>query len=292
MGFQSTPALVELLSRSVDGGGLTTDLQTYNPGQNLDLWKSVGRPKYGDITLQVGMGMSKAFYGWIASFFKRDIVRKTGAIVGADFNYRERTRRTFSDALISEVQIPTLDGTSKDAVMMTVKIVPESMEYKTITDGPKLSAHEDRHGNKRWHASTFRFNIDGLGTAFARTTKIDQFSIKQQILEYQSGHRRTSTRIPGRIDIPTLNVYVPEVDAEKIVDQANARLITYQKPGAAGMTGTIELLSPSGQTLCTITLKGVDIVSAEPQKLDASAEAFALVKFQIQVEKMEFKYEG
>jgi YD repeat-containing protein len=37
----------------------------------------------------------------------------------------ERARRRFSDALISEIQIPTLDGTSKDAAYMTVKLQPE-----------------------------------------------------------------------------------------------------------------------------------------------------------------------
>ena len=266
--------------RSADGGGLTTDIQTYQPGHKLDLWRQVGRPKYGDITLQVGMGMSRAFYAWIADFFNRKVTRKTGAIVGADF----------SDALISEVQLPALDGSSKDAALMTVKIVPESMEYKTIADGPRILAPHHPHGNKLWHAANFRFTVDGFGDSFKRTTKIDQFTIKQQILEYQSGHRRTSTRVPGRVEHPNINVYVPEVDAEAIVAQANERLITYKKPGDGGMTGTIEFLTPDKQTLCTINLKGVDIVSAEPQKLDASAEALALVKLQIQVEAMEFVY--
>src|ERR1051325_9112296 len=98
--------------RSVDGGGLTTDIQTYQQGAIADLWRQVGRPKFGDISLQVGMGMSKVFYGWIADFFQRKLTRSSGAVVGADFNYRERSRRTFEDALISEVQMPTLDGSS------------------------------------------------------------------------------------------------------------------------------------------------------------------------------------
>ncbi len=279
--------------RSADGGGLTTDVQTYQQGAYLDLWRQVGKPKYGDITLQVGMGMSKVFYGWIADFFKRKVTRKSGDIVGADFNYKERTRRSFTDALISEVQMPTLDGSSKEAALMTVKIVPEGMEYETIEDGAKIESPQDqRQPNKLWHAANFRFTIDGFEDSLKRVTKIDQFSIKQNILEYPSGHRRTPIRVPGRLEWPNLTIYVPQVDADKLITQANTRLIDYKKPDAAGMTGAIELLAPDKSTLCTIDLKGVDIVSAEPQKLDASAENIAICKVQVQVESMEFKYEG
>ena len=277
--------------RSADGGGLTTDVQTYQPGPVLDLWRQVGKPKFGDITLQVGMGMSKVFYSWIADFFKRKVTRKNGSVISANFNYKEVARRSFTDALISEVQLPGLDGGSKEAALMTVKIVPEGMEYKTTTDGAKIEAPQElRQANKLWHAANFRFTVDGFAEHLQRVTKIDQFSIKQQILEYPSGHRRTSIRVPGRLEFPNLSIYVPEVDAQKLMDHATKRLLDYKKPGSPGLTGSIEFLAPDKSTLCTVTLKGVDIVSAEPQKLDASAETLALVKFQIQVEAMEFKY--
>jgi phage tail-like protein len=275
--------------RSADGGGLTTDVQTYQPGHNLHLWRQVGKPKLADISLTVGMGMSQAFYAWISDFFKRKVTRKSGSIIAADFNYTERARRSFTDALISEVQIPTLDGGSKDAALMTVKIVPEGMEYKTTADGARLD-NSPEDNNKLWHAANFRFTIDGLADSFKRVTKIDQFSIKQEILKYPSGHRRTEIRVPGRLEFPNITVYVPEVDAQPIVDQGYSRLIDYKKPGAGGMTGAIEFISPKKDTLCTINLKGVDIVSAEPQKLDATGETIALTKLQIQVEKMEFVY--
>ena len=91
---------------------------------------------------------------------------------------------------------------------------------------------------------------------------------------------------------PNITVYVPEVDAQPLVDQAYSRLIDYAKPGSGGMTGAIEFIAPDKSTLCTINLNGVDIVSAEPQKLDATAETIALTKLQIQVESMDFVYGG
>ncbi len=276
---------------SAEGGGLKTDVVDYKQGALVDVWRQVGRPKFEDITVKVGMGMSKAFYTWISDFFNRKITRKNGAIVLGDFNYKERARRSFVDALISEVQIPTLDGGSKEAAFMTIKLVPEGMTYETVTDGPKIESPPGmRQPNKMWHAANFRFNVDGYESSFARVTKIDGFSIKQQILEYPSGHRRTPVRVPGRLEYPNLTVYIPAVDADKVIEQANARDLDYEAPASGGMTGVIELRSPDSGVMCTITLKGVDIVSAEPQKSEASAETISLVKVMIQCESMSFEY--
>lgn len=276
---------------SAEGGGLKTDVVDYKQGRLVDVWRQVGKPKFEDISIKVGMGMSTAFYTWISDFFNRKITRKNGAVVIADFDYKQRARRSFSDALISEVQLPALDGGSKEAAFMTVKIVPEGMTYETITNGARVESPENlRQPNKMWHAANFTFTIDGYEQEFARTTKIDGFAIKQQILEYPSGHRRTPIRVPGRLEYPNLTVYIPAVDAGKIIEQANKRLLDYEAPGQGGMTGMIEMRSPDKTVLCTINLSGVDIVSAEPQKSEASAETIALVKVAIQVESMRFTY--
>lgn len=276
---------------SAEGGGLKTDVVDYKQGRLVDVWRQVGRPKFEDISIKVGMGMSSSFYSWISDFFNRKVTRKNGALVIADFNYKQRARRSFIDALISEVQLPALDGASKEAAFMTVKLVPEGMTYETIADGPKVESPESlRQPNKMWHAANFTFSVDGYEAAFARTTKIDQFAIKQQILEYPSGHRRTPIRVPGRLEYPNLTVYIPAVDADAIITQANKRLLDYEAPAQGGMNGAIEFRAPDKTVLCTITLSGVDIVSAEPQKAEASAESISMVKVAIQVEAMRFTY--
>src|SRR5262245_61445170 len=242
--------------RSVEGGGMTTEVQTYMSGATNDLWKQVGRPKFSDISFQVGMGMSKVFYGWIADFFKRKMTRCSGAIVTADLNYKERARRTFDDAIISELQMPSLDASSKEPALMTVKIVPENVTFSTYPEGgAKLDAPQVAgQPNKIWHCANFTFTVDGFADAFKRCTKIDGFGRKQQVLAYPSGHRPTPLRVAGRIDIPNLSVYVPQVDAQKIMTQTTERLIQYKKPPASGLTGSIELLAPDKSILCTIKL--------------------------------------
>jgi phage tail-like protein len=279
---------------SAEGGGLKTDIVDYKQGRFQDVWRQVGRIKYEDISIKVGMGMSPSFYSWVSEFVDRKLTRKNGAIVLADFNYKERARRTFTEALISEVQIPALDGQSKEAAFMTVKLVPEAMKYESVNDGPRIQSPErmGQQPNKMWHAANFSFSVDGYEDAFKRVTKVDGFSIKQQILEYASGHRRTPLRVPGRLEYPNLTVYIPSVDADAVITQANKRLLDYEAPPPGGMNGFLELRGPDRTTLCTITLTGVDIVSAEPQKADAAAETFSMVKVMIQCEKMAFSYTG
>ena len=88
------------LFRSIEGGGVRADVMTYQGGGSYLKMRQLGKPKFEDIKVQVGMAMSKPFYDWIADFFEGMATRKTGAIVAADFYYNERARRSFDGAMI------------------------------------------------------------------------------------------------------------------------------------------------------------------------------------------------
>jgi hypothetical protein len=177
---------------------------------------------------------------------------------------------------------------------MTIKLVAESMGYPPPPaegQGARIAAADSRtQPNKMWHASMFKFSVDGYDDSFRWVSKIDGFSIKQQILEYPSGHRRTAIRIPGRLEYPNITCYMPLAFAEKIIDQTNKRVMNYEAPPPGGMTGYIQVIKPDKSPLCTISLSGVDIVSAEPQKAEANAEGMANAKIMLQCEKMAFEY--
>jgi hypothetical protein len=261
-------------------------------GQTQAVWRQMAAPKYDDITLQVGMAMSPRFYEWINSFFSRDIKRKHGSIIGADFNYNERTKRNFFGALISELTIPALDGSSKDAAYMTVKLSPENMQFEPGS-GDKLKTPTGlKQPNKLWLTSNFKFTLDGYEDACARIQKIDSFTIKQKILEYPSGARRFPTKVPGRLEYPNITIYIPEVDARPFVDYLKDSMVDGDKDSDGSLTGAIEFIGSDKKTLCTINLAGVDIMGYEVEKFDASQDAMARVKISLQVESMEFDYEG
>src|SRR5690349_19170443 len=69
------------LVRSIEGGGVSAEVMTYQFGENYDVWRQLGKPKYEDIKVQVGMAASEGFYTWMSEFFSGKGTRKSGAIV-------------------------------------------------------------------------------------------------------------------------------------------------------------------------------------------------------------------
>src|SRR5215475_13637624 len=113
------------LFRSIEGGGVKSDVMTYQQGGIYDRWRQVGKVKFEDIKLQVGMSMSQLFYTWVADFVAGKATRKDGAIVAADFSYKARARREFKAAMIKELAFPKLeakDTTSPAYMNVTIAV--------------------------------------------------------------------------------------------------------------------------------------------------------------------------
>src|SRR5829696_5867330 len=121
------------LFRSIEGGGVKADVMTYQHAANkehgYERWQILGKPKFEDLKLQVGMSMSAPFYEWMRDFFQGTATRKSGAILAADFYYKERARRTFREALVKDITFPKLDATDKNAAYMNVGIAVEDMTF-------------------------------------------------------------------------------------------------------------------------------------------------------------------
>lgn len=276
--------------RSLEGGGIKAEMLTYQQGANTDLWRQIGRPKFEDITVQVGMGMSRTFWDWIKAFFNRDIVRKGGAILAADFGYVERTRRTFKQALISEIQLPAVDGSMKDPCYMTVKIAPEELAYEGGTQKKLSCAPGLKQPQKRWLAANFNLQLEGYDAGLKRVQKVDALTIKQQILDYSYGKARLPSRVPGRMEYPNLTFYVPEVDSKVFVDAVKKRVVTGDEVSGGKRNGALTYLASDQSELCTVSLRGVDVLSCEPEKFEATSENIHRVKVLLQVESMDFDY--
>ncbi len=277
--------------RSVEGGGVKSEIMTYQAGPTTSIWRQLGKPKYEDLKIQVGMAMSKTFYTWIEKFFSGQVERKNGAIVAGDFHYKERARREFSEALISAIDFPKLDATDKNPCYMTVTLTPELVRF-VKGSGNDLEAHNAGTGQKLWTAANFDFVIDGFEDACRRVTKVEGFSIKQKIHEYRTGNLRDALRVPGILEYPNLTFYVPEVDAQLFIDHFNKHVIGGTPQVSPRLTGMINLLDHTGAPLCEITLGGIDIASITPDKADAGSDEIKQVKVEISLESMKFAYKS
>jgi phage tail-like protein len=278
------------LFRSIEGGGCKADVMTYQNGANYDKWRSLGKPKFEDIKCQVGMAMSEPFYAWIEKFFDGIADRKNGAIVAADFYYNERARREFTNAMIKELSFPKLDANDKNAAYMTVALAVEDIVFKK-GEGAKLQQQQGMKAQKLWTACNFRFSLDGFEQACKRVTKIDAFTIKQQVLEYHSGGFRAPTKTPSQIDFPNIVFYVPEADAQPFFQRFTQRAIKGEVRGhAAQKAGMIQTFDQEKRPLFTLEFFEADILNVAPEKSDAGSEEIKLVKIELFTEKMKFSY--
>ena len=264
------------LFRSIEGGGVRADVMTYQNGANYDRWRQLGKPKFEDIKLQVGMSMSQPFYQWLTDFMKGVPTRKTGAIVAADFYYLERARRNFKAAMIKELTFPKLDGADKSAAYMSVALSVEDIEFLKGT-GKKLDTPKGFDVQKLWTACNFRFRLDDYADACQRCTKVDSFTVKQNIAEYHAGGYKAAIKTPTAVEFPNLTFYVPEADAQPFYDHI-AKRVGYGGKGngqvrpATQMHGTIETFDNSEKTLFTLEFFESDIANVQVDKSDAGSE--------------------
>jgi phage tail-like protein len=275
------------LFRSIEGGSIKTDVMQYQNGANYDRWRQLGKPKFEDFKVQVGMAMSKPFYDWIAKFFGGEAERKTGAIVAADFYYLERARREFRGAMIKEMVFPKLDGQDKSAAYMNVSVAVEDMVFKKGTN-KKLQQASGFNQQKLWTANNFRFQLEGFSAECRRVSKVDSFTVKQNIIEYHGGGMRAPLKCPSQIEFPNISFYVPEADSFRFVDHFKQHGVDGKAPGP--LHGSIQTFDNDGRDMFTLAFTGAEICGVTPDKLDAGSEEIKQVKVDLYVEKMTFEY--
>jgi len=277
--------------RSIEGGGAKQDPIKYNNGMEQPTFLRQGRLKFEDFKVQVGMAMSEPFYTWIESFFAGQTLRKTGAVVAADFYFNERARRQFDQAMITEVVFPKLDGGDKGAAYMNVTISPETVTY-AVGSGAKIEQNAGFSQQKHWSPANFDLSIDGFAPSCARVTKIDSFTIKQKVVEYNEGMRRSTVKLPSRIEYPNLVFYIPEADSKALVEHHNKYNVDGAVEPDTRLHGEINCYDNSKQPkkIFTVEFLGASLFNITVDKGDAGSEDIKQAKVEVSIETMKFKY--
>ena len=279
------------LFKSIEGGGVKTDVMTYQQGGNYDRWRQLGKVKFEDIKVQVGMSMTDIFYKWIDDFFAGTANRKDGAIVAADFFYNVRARREFKAAMIKELAFPKFEGKDNSPAYMTVTIAIEDMVF-SAGDNKKMD-QANIQAQKSWTSNNFHFTIDSFEATTDECVKVDGFTVKQNIIEYHSGGRRGPTLTPSAIDFPNLTFYIPEPHAKPLLDHYTKTGIRDAGSIAAApkdyLNGSLVTFDNAKTEQFTLHFYNALILSAAPDKAESSTEDTKLIKFDLFVERMDFK---
>jgi len=279
--------------QSVEGGHATSDVVSEKLGPDHIVHKHIAGVKYEDITINCGTGMSKGFYEWIKASFDHNYSRKNGAVITADYNYKEHSRLTWTFGLISEIGFPALDASSKDAAKMSIKVHPEYTRTTTTSGGPSVSGKYAINPavQKKWLPANFRLKIDGLDCT--RVNKIEAIVVKQKIIDNAVGELRDYESEPAHLEIPNLVVTLAESHSKEFYDWHEDFVIKGNNGDDKEKGGTLEYLTPNlAEVLFTLTFKHLGIFKLTPEKVEAGSENIRRSKAEMYCEDISFDYKA
>jgi hypothetical protein len=233
------------------------------------------------VTINIGMSMGKGLYEWIKASLDETHLRKNGYVVAADYNYKAKSYRHFRDALITEITIPALDGSSKDTSFFTIKFAPEEISYQAGDDADIKGVVNTKQ--KKWLTSNFRLRLGDLPCG--RVSKIDSFTIKQGITQDHFDSQRISTKKePTGLEISNLKV---TFSASDVKPWATFFDDSVSKGQHAELSGAIEFLDSSlKEVLGSVDLFQVGISSLAEDKGEANKDSIKRATAELYVERM------
>jgi phage tail-like protein len=270
---------------SADGGQASTEVVQERVAGGYPVRKHPGNVKFDDITISCGSGLSPKFYQWIQDSVDYKHSRREGAIITANYDFKEVSRLTFMQGLITEVSFPALDAASKDACKLTIKLSPEKTDM-SFSKGDKsiLPVPVDGKSQKQWLPANFRVKIDGLDCR--RVSKVEALTVKQKVVENPVGEFLVPDREAVQLDFPNLIVTIPEIDAEGWYKWHKSFVIDGKSDPSAEKGGSIEYLAPDTKTvLGTLEFYNLGIIKFTPDKMEPS-DKLRMVKIEMYCEKM------
>lgn len=268
------------------GGYAAGEVATDRLGVDSIQRKHIAGVKYEDIVVSVSTGMTHQFYDWIRSFVGGQSQRKNGAVVTADYGGRVMERLEFQDAIITEVDFPTLDAASKEPARMTVHISP----YLTRRTFGKSAALPPIGRPLPWLRGYYRLRIDGLDSATARVNKIEALVIKQKQANGGINPGFVPEERPA-LELPNLVITLPSVQADPLYTWADSFIINGNNGDDQEKSGTLEFLSLDLQkVLFRLDFKHLGVFEVKPLPLSAG-EALSRVTASMYVEEMAFTYQ-
>lgn len=272
---------------SAEGGSAVGQVVEEPGGADAIARKHIGAVKYEDITLTCGDGMSYLFFDWVGGTVNGKRGRKNGAIVAADFNYREMSQRRFVNALVTEIGMPALDAAAKDAAKMTIKLSPE---FTRLLRGNPIKWEPPASKQKKWLPANFRLRIDGLDQACARVNKIEALTIKQAVIADEIGALRDYAKEPGKLEFPNLVITLPDTAADELYAWHEDFVIKGNNGQNKERNGSLEYLSTAGETLFKLDFQNLGIFKLAPEPVEPEGENIRRVKAEMYCESMKFSY--
>jgi len=190
------------LVKSVEGGATRATVLSKDEPSDHFVKKFIGEPIYEPVSVLADLSMEdQTLYQWIEAQWAGKYLQKTVSIVESDYNFVSQLAHDFLNARISEVTIPSLDGSAKGGAFLTVQFSPE-LTRSSMGSGTTAGT-VGKPTKKRWMRSNFRLEVDGLDCT--TVSKIDSFTVKQSLQTTLDEGRASETEVRP-INFPNVRV--------------------------------------------------------------------------------------
>lgn len=197
---------------AVEGGNPFADIISEAVGPDMIQRKRPGPPRFEDIVLDVDFSqITKPLSGWIGDTLSKVPAAKNGALLYADFNYKEVKRLEFMGAVITEIGTPPCDPAgAKAPAVLSLRIAPQSTRFSGGS-GKNISSMAGAK-SARISSSNFAFTIQGFEDACKRIISVDAIVAKRPIAPSRAGQEKFMQQ-PGVLDCSPVVIRLPEAYA-------------------------------------------------------------------------------
>ena len=284
--LQIDGALTTAYLKSVEGGFVRAHPLAEPIGPHNEQIKHNSVVSIEPFTVEFGISGAEKVLKWIQQSWRKDYGRRSGQITHADFDMYQTFEHEFYDALIAETKFPELDGSSKDAAYIQIKVQPERVVTNKKESQNRVAGTVGAK-QKLWMCSGFRFTIDGLSD-MDKTNHIDSFTIKQGMKMFYTGQDRFPTIEPTKIEFPHITGTIATAFSDSLHKWYDDTLMKGQNDIAAQKTGSLEFLSTDRtQVIFRINMYEIGIHHLEIVQSHANEQKIKRTKFELSVGRMD-----
>jgi hypothetical protein len=227
--------------------------------------------------------MGKPMWEWIKASMDKGFVQKNIEIQACNFNHQVESVRALNDCYIEEISLPALDGSSKDAAYLSVKVVPTTIRFEKGT-GAEIKGDENLK-SKDFLCSNFKISIGDLPCD--RIAKCGAIKWSQKIVKDEVGAFREPMREPAALEVGDIELDISQADIEAWQAWHKSFVIDGCCSDGDELSGSITLLGPDMTTeLLTIDLLHLGITELAGADVEASKEEIARFKVKMYCEEI------
>lgn len=272
----------------VTGLALEADIALIRDGGSPFAGKSVTAWRWTPTRAAFGLSMGKPMADWIQASFDQGGSTRDGVLSVLDANGKAQSRYVFSQALITEVTIPKLDGQSRDPGRIDVTWAASRVQW---TKGGGASVGTVSPKPKAWLTANFRIEIGNLPCK--RVATIDAFTWRCEAVTMRSGDGSPDVLLPGKVTVPDLKLSIGDADLPAWADAARTWFIDGKHGDGEELNGRIVFLSTDLQTeLGQISLGKVGFKRFAERDTTETSGQLGRFNVELYVETMAFKPAG